>query len=158
MTNPYTSPIVNEEHSVNMGSAITQPMLEALRGTKGWVMLIGVMLFIAAALTLLGAIAVVSMPALAGAGKNPMPFAAMLGIGGAYGLFAVIYIFLGLYLVRYAGAISRLLKDGVGESMEQALQQQQKFWRLAGVMVMVGFGFAILGMLGAIIIPMLSAR
>jgi hypothetical protein len=49
----------------------------------------------------------------------------------------VVYGALGFYLVKYSGAISRLIGDASSASMEIALQYQQKFWRLAGVMVLL---------------------
>lgn len=48
---------------------ITEVMTEALRGTKVWVKLMGVLLFIGAAFTLLGALAAFAMPAMMGAAR-----------------------------------------------------------------------------------------
>lgn len=156
MNTPYEPPAADITHNINANGQITQPMIEALRGTKGWVKLFGVLLFIAGAFTLFASFAIFAMPGLSSAGKGNFPFGLMLGMASMYVLFALIYFFLGLYLLRYSTAITRLLEDGSGESLTAALQQQQKFWRLAGVLALLGFGVAVLGMVAAVVIPMMS--
>ncbi|HEX9391858.1 MAG TPA: DUF5362 family protein [Usitatibacteraceae bacterium] len=158
MTNPYAAPDAASDGLPAAGGAITGVMLDALRGTKGWVKLVGILMFIGAAFTVIAALAMTLGGAAMrgmGGGAGAAQLGMMVGMAGFYLLMAAIYVFLGLHLVRYAGAINRLLADGDGESMEDALQHQQKFWRLAGIMVLIGMGFAIIGMVAAIAIPMM---
>ena len=87
-----------------------------------------------------------------------MPMAGMAFLVVIYVGMAAIYVFLGLYLMRFASAIDRLLQSGQAEAMETALQNQRKFWRLAGILMLIGMGLAVLGILAAIAIPVLMGR
>ncbi len=138
-------------------AAITVAMIEALRGTKRWVKLVGILMFIGAAFTVVGA-----LMAMAGAGmgvqKGAMPFGVLAFMALLYVGMALVYVYLGLHLIRYAGAIGRLVADGLGESMEAALWHQQKFWRLTGILMLVGMALAVLGIIAAIVIPIMASR
>ncbi len=158
MNNQYAPPTSNLDSLPNEGSGITNAMLEALRKTKGWVMLVGVMLFVAAAFTILAALVMVFASSMLGT-DNGMPRGVTIGMGIGYFIFALVYDVLGFYLVRYSSAISQLNRDGSSESMEIALQHQQKFWRLAGFLMLLFLIFAVLGIIAAIAIPaMMAAR
>lgn len=158
MTNQYAPPSSNLDHLPNESAGITNAMLEALRKTKGWVMLVGIMLFVAAAFTVLMAVVMVFAGDMLGGAKS-VPKGMTAGISAFYLVFAIVYGMLGLYLVKYSSAISRLMGDGSSESMEIALQSQQKFWRLAGFLMLLFLIFAVLGIAAAIAIPaMMAAR
>jgi hypothetical protein len=160
MTNQYAPPTSNLDTLPNEGGGITSAMLEALRKTKGWVMLVGIMLFVAAAFTILAALVMIFAGSMLGASNtNSMPKGATAAMGAFYLVFAVVYSALGFYLVKYSGAISRLIGDASSASMEIALQYQQKFWRLAGFLMLLFLIFAVLGIAAAIAIPaMMAAR
>jgi Na+/melibiose symporter-like transporter len=149
MTNQYAPPSSNLDHLPNESAGITTAMLEALRKTKGWVMLVGIMLFLAAAFTILAALVMIFAGNMLGA-NNTMPKGATVAMGAFYFVFAVVYGALGFYLVKYSGAISRLIGDASSASMEIALQYQQKFWRLAGVMVLLFVVLFVLGIIAGI--------
>lgn len=155
MANPYAPPLANVGDRAPGMDSITEEMISALRGTKGWVLLIGILMFLGAALTAFGGIAALFGSAMMGAAgvKGGMPAGVMIGMGAVYILLAVIYVFLGLYLVGYSSAIGRLTGSGQAGDMEAALQQQRKFWRLAGVMVLIMMVFMVLGIVAAIAIP-----
>ncbi len=158
MTNQYAPPTSNLDSLPNEGGGITNAMLEALRKTKGWVMLVGIMLFLAAAFTVFAALAMVFAGDMLGGAKG-VPKGMAAGVGVFYLVFAIVYGALGFYLVKYSSAISRLIGDGSSESMEVALQYQQKFWRLAGFLMLLFLIFAVLGIVAAIAIPaMMAAR
>ena len=157
MTNPYAPPQANVGDRTPGEGSITEEMISALRGTKGWVLLIGVLMFLAAALTSLGGIIAMFGSAMMGAAgaKGGAPAGMFVGMGAVYLLMAVIYVFLGLYLVKYSSAIGRLIASGQAADMEAALQQQRKFWRLAGVLALIMIVFMVLGIVAAIAIPTL---
>jgi hypothetical protein len=158
MNNQYAPPTSNLDSLPNEGTGITNAMLEALRKTKGWVMLVGIMLFLAAAFTVFAALVMVFAGDMLGGAKG-VPKGMAVGMGAFYLVFAIVYGMLGLYLVKYSSAISRLIGDGSSESMEIALQSQQKFWRLAGFLMLLFLIFAVLGIVAAIAIPaMMAAR
>ena len=136
------------------GGNITGDMIEAMRGTKSWVMLIGVLMFIAAAFTVLAALMMMfgsSMMSRSPAGAPPA--ALLTGMGAAYLLFSLIYVFLGLHLVKYASAIGRLLASGQSADMEDALNQQRRFWKLSGVLALIMIVVFVIGIVAAIAIP-----
>jgi hypothetical protein len=158
MTNPYIAPSADADTASSGHGGVTEAMKEALRGTKGWVKLVGVLFFVGAVFTALGAVAAFAMPAMMGAGKGGMPMGAMAFMALLYVGIALVYVFLGLYLLNYSGAIGRLLVDGQAASMETALQSQQKFWRLAGIIALVMVVISVLGIVAAIAIPMFMRR
>jgi hypothetical protein len=154
MTNPYTAPSANADSFPSGSGTITEVMMEALRRTKGWVRLVGVMLFIGAVFCLIAALGMVAGSGMGAAAKG-MPAGMLTGMAAMYVVIAFIYFFLGLYLVKYASAIGRLLSDGLAESMEEALQHQQKFWRLAGFLTLITVVLGVIGMVAAIAIPLM---
>jgi hypothetical protein len=156
MANPYAPPQANVGDRAPGEGSITEEMIDALRGTKGWVLLIGILMFLGAALTSLGGIAVMFGSAFMGASaKGGLSGGFFIGMGAVYIVMAVIYVFLGLYLVKYSSAIGRLISSGQAGDMEAALQQQHKFWRLAGVLALIAIVFMVLGIIAAIAIPAL---
>lgn len=150
MTNASQSSM--EDGAPQLG-AITEEMVNALRGTKGWVQLIGILMLIGAAFTVLAAVLAIfgsAMATMMGAGAG-MPRGLFIGVAILYVVMAALYAFLGWYLVSYASAISRLVSKGQAVDMEEALQQQRKFWRLAGVLALVMIVLVIVGIIFGIL-------
>ena len=54
MANHYAPPQANVDDVTAPGQMITDEMIESLRGTKGWVLLVGIMSLIGAAFMVLG--------------------------------------------------------------------------------------------------------
>ncbi len=161
MTNIYAPPSANLSGSTGAHGQITDAMVESLRKTKGWVLLIAILLFIFAALMGLGSIGIFigagAMSAgVTGAKSASMPAGMMFGMGFMYLVFALIYVVLGVYLAKYSSSIGRLQRDGESHSMEAALESQQKFWRLTGVLTLLGLVLMVVGIVAAIAIPMMQ--
>jgi hypothetical protein len=136
--------------------SITPVMVDALRGTKPWTMLIGILLFIMSALLVLGGIGgVIAMTAAMSAESGGMSGGIVAAVGAFYLVLAAIYIFLGLYLVKYSSAIGTFLSAGQSTDMESALQQQQKFWKLSGILSIVMIVVFVLAIVAAIALPAL---
>lgn len=158
MSNRYAPPSAAVDHAGIGGGAITAEMIDALRGTKGWVLLIGILLFIAGAITVIAALGIGFSGWMAGRSlPNGPPASLFLGMGVAYLIIAFIDILLGLYLVRYSSAIGRLLQNGDVGEMEVALHAQRKFWKLAGVLALIMIVVFILGIVAAIALPAYTA-
>jgi len=158
MTDAYTPPQSDlTGHNAKLG-AITEEMVSALRGTKGWVLLIVILLFIGAAITAVMALVMMVGGAAMGAAAQGMPSGMFAGMGVLYLVMALIYVFQGTYLVRYSSAIGRLLEGGREADMEAALNQQQKFWRLAGVLALIFVVLFLVGMVAAIALPAMMMR
>ncbi len=158
MSNRYAPPAAAVDHAGMGGSAISAEMIDALRGTKGWVLLIGILLFIAGAFTVIAALGIGFSGWMgARALPNGPPAGIFLGMGVVYLIMAFIDILLGLYLVRYSSAIGRLLQNGDAGEMEAALHAQRKFWKLAGVLALIMIVVFILGIVAAIALPAYTA-
>lgn len=115
---------------VNQPVIATEGAIRALMRTRPWVMLWAVLLFIGAAFSALGVLGMLIMGAVDRDGEF-LPFAAMFGV--VYLLIAVFYLFAGLYLSRYFGAIGRTNRLRRPEDLESALTYQFRFWRLTGI-------------------------
>jgi len=154
MANHYAPPQAAVA-DVSRGGGISDEMLDALRGTKPWVLLIGIVLFVSSAFMVLGAFGMIAAGSMGGSPNGP-PRGVFAGMGVGYVIGAVIYIVMGVYLVKYSSAIGRLLQSGDGTDMEDALASQRKFWKLAGILTLVGIVLAVVGMGAAMVIPFMA--
>lgn len=157
MQNQYKPPRSAVADVNRSGGSITTDMMEAMRGTKPWTMLIGVVLIILSVFMFLGTIGmVIASLGAAALGNNP----AMSGfpiflVAIFYGIGAIVYLVLGIYLIKYSRAIGRLVLTNSISDMEEALWSQRKFWKLSGILTLIGIIFAILAIIAAIALPML---
>ena len=135
------------------GVTLTAESLHHLRATKPWVRLISIMLWIAAAFTVLGALALV-VGGVGASEQMPAGFAGVMGV--FYGIFALVYIFLALFLGRYASGIKTLMAEPKAPNLEYALKAQRSFWALSGVLTLIGIGLAVIGIIAAIAIPFMA--
>ena len=159
MTDPYAAQEANHEGAVAASGMVTGPTREALRGTKVWVKLVGILLLIGAVFTVLAAAAVMLGVGTMGGSKQSSPPLVMMAVMCTfYFVIAAIYVFLGMYLLKYARAIGQLMVDDDVATLELALQSQQKFWRLAGIMVLIMLVLSLIGIVAAIVIPMMASR
>ena len=154
MTDVYTAPQSDMAAPNAKLGAITEEMVNALRGTKGWVLLIGILMFIGAAFMVIAALGMILGGAAMGAAGQGMPTGMLTAMGVVYLLMAFLYIFPATYLVKYSSAIGRLVSDGRPVDMEAALDQQRKFWKFAGVLALISIVLMVLGMAAAIALPM----
>lgn len=158
MTDAYTPPQSDlTGHNPKVG-AITEEMVNALRGTKGWVLLIGILIFIGAAFMVLAGIGMIAGGAAIGGAAPGMPSGMFAGMGIAYLLIALLYIFPALYLIKYSSAIGRLVSGGQEADMEAALHQQRKFWKFVGVLALIGTVLSVVGIVAAIALPAMMMR
>ena len=160
MTDAYTPPQSNMGESNPGFGAITEEMVNALRGTKGWVLLIGILTLIGAAFMVIGAMGIIFGGAMMGDEAKGMSQCMFTGMGVLYLLPAFLYIAPGTYLVKYSSAIGRLVSNGRPDDMEAALHQQRKFWKFVGVLALVGMVLIVLmvlGMIAAISVPLWTA-
>ncbi len=128
--------------------SITPGIIEALRQTRPWVLFIAVMILIACGLMLL--IGVVTMMAGSFLATEASPVGG-LAIGLVYLVMAALYLYPAIRLLKYSAAIKRIGDADSAHEVEQALIQQQAFWRFIGIVTLVLIGFYIL-MFGVLII------
>src|SRR3990172_8575592 len=89
-------------------AAITRNMIDSLVKTRPWVLLIGIVMIVGCVFMVFGGGAMFALGKIAGLGGEGLGPMAGAGIGAAYLVFAVLYFFPALYLMRYAGAIKRI--------------------------------------------------
>jgi hypothetical protein len=156
MNNQYAPP-QSDVAGVNRAGAsgITDAMLEAMRGTKPWVLLIGIVLIISAVFMLLATLGIIGASAI-GAGAMGEQTGMMIGVGSMYAVMSIIYIMMGVYLFKYSSSIGRLLQSASVVDMEDALHSQRKFWKIAGVITAIMLVLMVLGIIAAIAIPILT--
>jgi Family of unknown function (DUF5362) len=143
-TNPYSAPAANPSFGSNIGGGpVSAAAVAALAATKPWVRFMSVMVFIAAGFMVLAAI-VMGVAAMSGtmmksSGGAANPFAGPLGLVliAVYAVLAIVYIFPGVKLWKYASSIAVLMQTGRDEDLVAALNQQRSFWKLIGVMLLV---------------------
>ncbi|HEX6203251.1 MAG TPA: DUF5362 family protein [Thermoanaerobaculia bacterium] len=120
---------------------VPQGAVEALRGTRPWVLLFSILGFLVAALIFFAGLAVLlggGAFLLGGVeGGGAASGGMMFGLGFVYLLLGFLYLVPSLYLYRYASRIARMLAGGGVAALVEALDQQRRFWRLAGIVAVV---------------------
>jgi len=113
--------------------------LELLRQTRPWVRFISVLLLIVGALyAVFGVIGFVG--AMATSSRNA-PY--MGGQMVAVAVVSIVYLSAAFYLGKYGTKIRDLLNHRRSEDLEAALDAQRSFWRLVGIMMIVGLGLVV---------------
>lgn len=120
--------------SVAGGEGISAISLDHLRNTRPWVRLLAILGFIGSAFLVIFALVI-----MVGGGFMGEQFQGAMGIGVglAYLLFAVLYIYPSLCLWRYATSIQALLSTRRSADLDAALGQQKSFWRFVGIIAAV---------------------
>ena len=145
---PYASPSASSQMSGSFSqSAITEGVVRQLAGTKPWVRLISVMLFIGVGFMLLGGLvmlvggaAMFSNFSKLGSGSGGgvgLPAAMITGMAVAYLIFGVLYLYPAVKLWKYANRIGDLIRSGQTIDLESALNEQRAFWKFFGVIIVL---------------------
>ncbi|MEB8430914.1 DUF5362 family protein [Cocleimonas sp. KMM 6892] len=145
----------------NSGNAITTGIVDQLKRTRPWVLLISIVGFIFTALMAIGTVGIFFGGGAAMMGGPGMPSGIgggglIIGMGVMYLIMTILYFVISLFLLKYAGAIKRFVASGTAQDMEAALKHQASFWKLIGiltlltivimiVMMVVGIGGALMG-------------
>ena len=133
--NPYMPPgsqlSAPPMSSVAGGEGVSAVALDHLRNTKPWVRLLSVLGFIGSAFMVIAGLVF-----MVGAGALGEQFKGALGVGmgAAYLLLALLYIYPSLCLWRYATSIQALLSTRRSVDLDTALGQQKSFWRFVGIL------------------------
>ncbi len=155
---PYRPPRANlsQRPLAAASGGITRNMIDSLLRTRPWVLLIGIVMIIGCVFMVLAGIAMIAVGGFAGMSGEEFGPLAGAGLGAAYLLLAVLYLFPALYLMRYASAIKRI-GPANPTAMEEALRQQASFWRFVGILtvtllavyVLLIVGIAVMATIGA---------
>lgn len=156
MNNQYEPPHSDVENArVANAAGISNVMIDAMRGTKPWVLLIGIVLIISSVFMVIATVGMIIATTI-GMGVNGPETAPLIGVAVMYGVFSVIYIMMGVYLFKYSSAIGRLIHSGSTANMEDALHSQRKFWKMAGIITVIMLILMVLGFVAAMAIPFLT--
>ncbi len=163
--NPYSSPQANLFGSSSSGGGITPGVLLQLQKTKPWVRFFSVMMFLGAGFMILAAVvmgvmgAAFGSVALEGKGSPAMQAGFGVGLAAIYGVMAVLYIYPGIKLWKYADRIRDLQNSQDSAMLEAALNEQRAFWKYTGVMIIVMISLYIVGaMVAAIFVGITAAK
>jgi len=140
------------EQNQSAEAKVTNQMISYLRSTKPWTKFLSVLGFIMVAFSVL--IGLVFM-----IGRNLFPQlngAPTFIVGIMYMLFSLIYLFPSIYLFKYSSSISRFLNTGREIDMESALSHQKSFWKFVGIVSLIAIIIAVLGIIAAIVIPVVT--
>jgi len=123
---------------------VSDPAIDILRQTRPWAMMFSVLCFLGSGFMLLvSAVVILTGSSFGAASKSSYPSA----IGLIYLPFASLYIYPGLKLWAYAGAIGRLVVSRSSADLESALLQQKSFWKYSGIAAIAVVIFYFFGML-----------
>lgn len=156
-SNPYTSPSANLFGSTSGTSTgvVPQEAITQLQGTKPWVRLIGVIMWIAVVLMLLGgvgvAIAGVAGVGAAAQGQGGPQAAMMIGMAVGYGFVALLYIYPTVKIWKYGTSIGRLVNSRSAEDLVAALDQQRSFWKFVGILFLITIVIYILAIIALVV-------
>jgi hypothetical protein len=112
----------------------------SLYSSKGWVRFVSVLGFICFAIMIIMIFAMMSFVGAMGGGAVILVFLLMLAL-------TVVIFMLALRLSKYASSIGRMEVSRDPADLENAMIEQMKFWRIAGIMVLIGLVITILALL-----------
>lgn len=153
MDNP-NEPVVNPAN-LQSSFGITEPMFLSLRQTKPWVKFMAILGFISIGFVFIAGTINMFVFSKVSSDITPIP---MVFMGVLNILMGLLYFFPSLFLFRFSSSIGRLLEGGGAVEMEAALANQKSFWKLVGILTIIMFVFAILGIAAAIIIPQFASK
>ena len=157
--NAYTPPTSTvADRYGSMSGAITPGILEQLRRTRPWVLLVAVVFLILALLMILiGAAMLAGGSAIMGASPEIQAIGGtgmIQGMGVVYILMSLLFYLLpSILLFRYAGAISKAVNSADATEAEIAISRQASFWKFVGILVLIGIVLFVVGFVAAIMLP-----
>ncbi|MDR2184497.1 MAG: hypothetical protein LBO80_02340 [Treponema sp.] len=154
--NPYKSPEA-EISSEEGGSAgnLTETMVSYLKDASPWMRFVGIMGFIGAGLTAMGAVGFISASPFI----SNMP--GVPGIWGVAGLIAVGLIYLGVAVLVFFPArftyffgekIRRFLRSNSEAELEGAFKNNRSLWKFIGILTVVNLAIIPVFIVAAIIV------
>jgi len=143
MENPYqtTESVLNHEDNLNprIGEKLeaTSVAQAALYSSKGWVKFVGVLGFIYFAFMVIAVFMMMFVLGHIGGGGSIIMFLLMLAM-------TIVVFMLALRLSKFSNAISRMEVSRSPVDLENAMIEQMKFWRIAGILVLIGLVITVL--------------
>lgn len=136
--NPYQPPSSAYDGgytSAGSGAGVSDRTVAALRKTRPWVLLIGVVGFVVSGFLLIGGLGTL--------GKS-------VGEGVAIIVVGVLCLLPAVAMVRFSQAINRLLHGGGVAELEQSIEAQATFWQITGIYTLLNLLGVVLVIIGAV--------
>jgi len=132
-TNPYQAPSSSFQPPLQASGngEVPQAIMLAMQATKPWITFLAILGFVGAGLMVLGGFAVI----VAGSMMERSKIGA--GMGVVYVILGGLYFFPSFFLLRFSGAIRRLIDGGGMDALTEAVIRQKSFWRLIGISTLV---------------------
>jgi hypothetical protein len=143
---------MNDVQKQSFDLKITSHMVDSMRSTRPWALFISILGFISVGFMLLAAIAIMVLGSVLPQELDGFP-AVLMGI--MYIIMSFFYLVPSIYLFRYASAIASFLDTMSESEMESALSYQKSFWKFVGILGIIMIACAILGVIAAIVIPII---
>ena len=137
---------------VDQNKAILNYITKSLRATRPWTRLLSVLGFIGTALSIIAGIAMIVGQDFIPVSEKAPPLTFM---GIFYILGSVFYLIPSIWLSKYASAISAFLNAGEALELAKAIAYQKSFWKFVGILALVSIALAVVGIIAAILIPLL---
>jgi len=145
--NPYAAPAAKGQGASPVISAGSVPysIITELSGTKPWVRLISVIMWIACGFMILAVvvnlfIGAIGASALSKSGNGAVGAAGLIVMMVVYGISAMLIIYPTLKLSKYASNISRLVQSQSFVDLTAALAEQRRFWKFYGILTVIYLG------------------
>ena len=137
---------------VDKNKAILNYIMNSLRATRPWTLLLSILGFIGTGFTILMGIAMIVGRSFIPV-SDKVPPLVFQGMGVFYILASVFYLVPSIFLAKYSSAITAFLKGGDAIHLGKAIAYQKSFWKFVGIMVLVSVAIAIIGIIAAILVP-----
>ena len=138
--NPYAAPTANIQ-SAAIG-AVPTAVISELTGTKKWVRLISVVMWIGFGFVMLHAISLfifgaVGLSSVLKSDQQGLGVGLLIGAAVVYGLLIMLIIYPAIKLTKYASNISRLAESRSFTDLAAALAEQRRFWKFHGIILAI---------------------
>jgi uncharacterized integral membrane protein len=115
---------------------VTETMVEHLSRTGPWVVLMAVITFLSAVMIAFSAVVVMSAAGRAGLPAVPLFL--------TYAVLGILYLVFALQLFNFGQAARQVGQGEDTHYIEEALRYQRSFWRLLGILTLIGLALGIL--------------
>jgi hypothetical protein len=140
--NPFQSPApVVEQTAKPSGGSGDRETVKLLKQTQPWALTIAIVMCLAAALMVLGGIAIFGMSVTSSGGQAAKP---MMILGIVYPLMAILYIAPAVYLFKYSSGIGKYTRQPSTANLNLAIRSQKSFWKFCGITLLVVIGLYLL--------------
>lgn len=150
--NPYSAPVASIDIT-GFSGAVPPSVVAELKGTKPWVRLISVFMWLG--VLLMVAFVVINImfgAAIAQAsGAGALGSAYVIGTTIGYGLATLLLLYPTLKLTKYASNISSFTQTRSFVDLALALAEQRRFWKFYGIIILIQICIMVLGIAAMVV-------